>query len=119
MFNWLVISDDKYIEGDQVHYIAAEETVCTEGPTLAIIIGPEHYEDVFDRDHQNQAPDDQGQDAHQILSRGWCREGAGIDIERTGADITIYHADRLVGKPEKHSTFEDLSRMISGVTATL
>ena len=63
MFNWLFISDDKYVEAGQVHYIAAEETVSTEGPALAVVIGPEYDEDVFDRDHQYQAPDDQGQDS--------------------------------------------------------
>jgi hypothetical protein len=36
-------------------------------------------------------------------------ESGTVDIERTGSDISINHADALIGKVEQHLPFEDLA----------
>lgn len=68
---------------------------------LASVVGPHHEGEVLDRDHQDQQPEDQREEA---------QDGGGLDakaklagealaqgIERTGADIAIDHADRRQG----------------------
>ncbi len=36
-------------------------------------------------------------------------ESGTVDIERTGSDISIDHADALIGKVQQHLPLEDLS----------
>jgi len=36
-------------------------------------------------------------------------ESGTVDIERTGSDISINHADALIGKVEQHLPFEVLA----------
>jgi len=52
-----------------VAYKARQQRIYGKGTTLALIIGGEDYEDIFDGDDQCQGPDDQGDDAEQIFIR--------------------------------------------------
>lgn len=89
-------------------YISGEQRVDRESTALALIIGSEYNEDVLDADHQGESPNDERERAQQIIIAGLRAEGGGIDIERTGPNVTIDDANGLVGKPEKVFAMEVL-----------
>jgi hypothetical protein len=84
-------------EERDVLYISGEERVTTEGASFAFVVGAEDDQNVFHRHHHGEGPDDDGQDADEILVRGFGREGGRIDVERAGANIAVDDADGLVG----------------------
>lgn len=59
----------------------------------------EDDKNVFHRHHHHKTPYDDGEDADEIFVGWFGAEGRGIDIERTGTDVTINDADALVCEP--------------------
>ena len=66
---------------------------------LAVVVGAQQDHDVFERDDDDQRPEDQRQDAEHRLAR---RRAAGADrgqhrlakrVERAGADVAVDDAD--------------------------
>jgi hypothetical protein len=76
-----------------------------QGAALAVIVGAHDDEDVFDRHHQNQRPENHGERAHhrdmvgQSALGGQHRGAQGI--ERRGADIAEHHAQRAQHQSEQ------------------
>ena len=69
-----------------------------ERAALAVVIGPQQDHHIFQRDHDDQRPQDQRDDAkHRMrgrLAARACRsDGLAQRIERAGADVAIDHAD--------------------------
>ena len=64
--------------------------------------------DIFESDHHRERPEDDGQHANEIIVCGRLGEGGGVDIERTGSDISIDHTDGLVCEPQQVPAVEDL-----------
>ena len=75
---------------------------------FALVVGPEHDQDVLDRDDQDQRPQDQRQDAEDVVAR---RRRAGRHrrrvqrlaegVERAGADVAVDDADRTERQREQ------------------
>jgi len=79
--------------------VAGQERVCRKGTTLTVVVGKENNDDVFQCDHHEQRPDDERQDADQVLLARVFGENGRVYIERTGSDISIDDADGLECEP--------------------
>ncbi|MHC2579685.1 hypothetical protein ACVMHR_004424 [Bradyrhizobium diazoefficiens] len=71
-----------------------------ERAALAVVVGAEQDHDVFERHHDDERPQDQGEHAEHgrrrsepVGARGGRRHGLAERVERTGADVAIDHAD--------------------------
>ncbi|MCY1436036.1 hypothetical protein D9M71_521510 [compost metagenome] len=64
---------------------------------LALVVGTQHEQYVFDRDHPDQRPEHQRQNAQHAVMVGLHAVMAGEDffegVQRAGADVAINHAD--------------------------
>ena len=67
-----------------------------QGAAFAVIVGAHDDQDVLDRDHQDQRPEDQGQRAHHrdvVGNAALGRQHGGFQrVKRTGADIAEHDA---------------------------
>ena len=66
-----------------VTYEASEQRVAAKSTALTFVIGMEDDEDVFDRHHERQGPDDDGQDFDDIGSGRRVRKSGREYVERT------------------------------------
>ncbi|MNJ66588.1 hypothetical protein D3C77_626780 [compost metagenome] len=64
---------------------------------LALVVGTQHEQYVFDRDHPDQRPEHQRQNAQHAVMVGLHAVMTGEDffegVQRAGADVAINHAD--------------------------
>src|SRR5207253_6009925 len=69
---------------------------------LAAIVGAHHQHEVFDRDDDDERPEDQREDAQDVLRR-WdhgvmSAEAFAQGVERAGADVAVHHAEGAEGE---------------------
>lgn len=69
--------------------VSRQQAVQSECATLTIIVGAQDNESVFYSDDEGQRPDDDGQGADEVDPGGLARKSRGVDIERTGSDVTV------------------------------
>ena len=81
-------------------YISAEQRINSKGAALTLIIGPEHDKHIFDTDHQRKRPDDERENAEEVIVARLLGEGRGVDIEGRSANVTVYNANGLVNEPK-------------------
>jgi hypothetical protein len=77
-------------------YIAAEQRVGAESSSFSIVVGAENDDDILERYHQGQRPEDDRQDPNEVGIAGSFSEGRGEDVQWTRAYISVYDTDRLV-----------------------
>jgi len=71
----------------------------SEGAALAVVVGPQQHDHVFEGDDENQGPEHQGQHADDALARHGAAGARGLNgfaqgVERAGADIAVNDAER-------------------------
>jgi hypothetical protein len=57
------------------------------------------YQNVFHRDHHRKGPEDDREDSDEIFVGRLGGEGRGINIKRTGSNVTVDDPDTLVCEP--------------------
>jgi hypothetical protein len=70
----------------------------------------EDDQNILHRHHHHKGPNNDGKDANEVVVRRFGGEGRGVDIERTGSDVTIDDTNALVCEPHQDSSFEDLTQ---------
>jgi len=80
-------------------YISGKERVKRKCATLPLVICTKDDEDIFYGDHNCKSPDDKRDRSKDIVLAWFAAEGAGVNIERTRADVTVDDSEGLVGKP--------------------
>ena len=81
--------------------VAADEGVEREGAALAAVVGAEDDEDVLEEGDEGERPEDEGEDAVDLLVARRVRdvvagEGALEDVERRGGHVAVHHPEALV-----------------------
>ena len=74
-------------------YIATEERIGAERATLAIVVRESYDQNVLDRHHHEERPNDKRQGTDEVLVRGGGAKGGRVDVERTGSNVSIDHAN--------------------------
>ena len=80
-------------------YISGQETVHREGPSLTLVVRPEHNHDILDTHHQRQSPDDQREGAEKVIIAGFGAESRRVDVKGGGANVAVDNANGLIGEP--------------------
>jgi hypothetical protein len=66
--------------------------------TFPVVVCMEHDEDVLDEADEGERPQDEAEDAEQVVLVG-VRQGEGREgVERRRPDVAVHHAQRLVGQ---------------------
>lgn len=82
-------------------HVAADEGVEGEGAALAAVVRAEDDEDVLEEGDEGERPEDEGEDAVDLLVAGRVLdvvtgEGALVDVERRGGHVAVDHPEALV-----------------------
>lgn len=79
--------------------MSRQERVNGKGAALALVVGAEHDEDIFQSDDQGEGPDDERQSSEEIVVRRGGSEGGRVNIKRTGPYVAVDDAGGLVCQP--------------------
>jgi hypothetical protein len=80
-------------------HISREQRISAERPALAFVVSMKDNQDVLHRNHHHKGPNNDGEDADEIIVRGFGGEGGRIDVEWTGSNVTVDDANTLVCEP--------------------
>lgn len=89
-------------------YIASQEGVTRECTSLTLVVRPQDQENIFQRDHDRQGPQHQGEHLQQALIVWRSRECGAEHIQRTRPNITINRTHTLIRQPKQCCTFINL-----------
>lgn len=84
-FAWVPVGDVR---------ISREQRVATKGTALSFVVGIEDNEDVFQRHHDSERPDDDRQNLHEIIILGRpVQESRRVDVEWTEGMLEVLDLD--------------------------
>jgi hypothetical protein len=88
--------------------VAADEGVEREGAALTAVVRTEHDEHVLEEGDESERPEDEGEDAVDLLVARRvldiaAGEGALVDVERRRGHVTVHHPEALVREQQRRA----------------
>jgi hypothetical protein len=88
--------------------VAADEGVEREGSALAAVVRSEHDEDVLEEGDEGERPEDEGEDAVDLLVARRvldvvAGEGALVDVQRRCGHVAVHHPEALVREQQRRA----------------